>query len=237
MSGGGVGLTTPVTRIHKNSSTNTPTWLKIAAIAIASAVVLWIVFLISWILFKGSDIGTPRTAPAALIVANERMLQMVQWTIATILTLGGALIGLNWYQSERRYQDDKRAVDETLAEVQALRDELEERFKILAEASVESLAQLAMQEIIESARPAYHPMPIPVEHFISILRSEDQNPVHRLAAIRLIVEEARILKIRGEMTDAAIRPFRDAYADIAARHGGFAKQLAEILIVPNRPND
>jgi len=211
--------------------------VKVAAVVIASAVVLWIGFLISWILFRGSDIGTPRTAPAALIAANERMLQMVQWTIATILTLGGALIGLNWYQSERRYQDDKRAVDETLAEVQALRDELENRLSMLAEASVESLAQLAMQEIVESARRTYSPIRPPVEHYIGILRSEDQNPVHRLAAIRLIVNEARHLKSSGALTGSNAQPFRDVYEDIATRHSGLATELATILIVPERPMD
>lgn len=103
-----------------SGSTNAPATSKVnVASVFAAAVVIWIAFLITMVLLKGSDISSPATAQSALIAANERLLQMVQWTIATVLTLGGALIGLNWYQGEKRYEHDRRVFEEKLtAEVE-----------------------------------------------------------------------------------------------------------------------
>lgn len=49
----------------------------------------------------------PDTETAAVIAANERVLQLVQWTVSTILVVAGGLLGLNWYQNQKRYDDDK----------------------------------------------------------------------------------------------------------------------------------
>lgn len=92
----------PQTSQSPDNSNNAPAKSKVTANGIvAAAILIWIAFLITMILLKGSDIGSPRTAQSALIATNERLLQMVQWTIGTVLTLGGALIGLNWYQGEK----------------------------------------------------------------------------------------------------------------------------------------
>jgi hypothetical protein len=60
---------------------------------------------------------------------SEAMIQMAQWTIATILTVGAALIGINWYQAERRYERDRAD----------LQTEFEKRFESISDwvASVE----------------------------------------------------------------------------------------------------
>lgn len=98
-----------------NGSANAPGKSKVTANGVgAAAILIWIAFLITMILLKGSDIGSPGTPQSALIATNERLLQMVQWTIGTVLTLGGALIGLNWYQGEKRYEHDRRVFEERL---------------------------------------------------------------------------------------------------------------------------
>jgi len=87
-------------------------WARAALLWTIVAAVLVLTFsLLYRILFSSVEIGTPATETAALTRANERLLEMVKWTISTILLIGGALIGLNWYSSEQRYRTD-RANDE-----------------------------------------------------------------------------------------------------------------------------
>jgi len=62
-------------------------------------------------LFAPTSIGSPTSESDALIRSNERLLEMAKWTISTILLLGGALIGLNWYSNEHRYSRDRDEQD------------------------------------------------------------------------------------------------------------------------------
>jgi len=92
-----------------------------------------------------ADIGT-RIAVAIVVVGYFGVLigrlliadfsdaqgEMVRWTITTVLTAGGALIGLNWYQNQQRYERDKREIEESAKEyrkgvdtsISSLRDQL-----------------------------------------------------------------------------------------------------------------
>lgn len=71
----------------------------------------WFIFLATWIVLRGSDLSGITDVDQATLASSERLVQMAQWTVTTVLTLGGALIGLNWYQNERRYYDDKAALE------------------------------------------------------------------------------------------------------------------------------
>jgi hypothetical protein len=125
---------------------------KVAASnVVASAISIWVAFLIAMILLKGSDLGSPESAQSALIAANERSLQMVQWTIATVLTLGGALIGLNWYQGEKRYEHDRQVFEEKLtAEMDRKLSEYNANLDMLTRASILSLDSHAARMIEQS---------------------------------------------------------------------------------------
>jgi hypothetical protein len=68
------------------------------------------------------DAVPPDTETAALIAANERVLQLVQWTVSTILVVAGGLLGLNWYQNQKRYDDDK-------ADLARFRRDIERRYQ------------------------------------------------------------------------------------------------------------
>jgi len=68
--------------------------------------------LIVRILFSSIHIGSPATESEALVRSSERLIQMVQWTLSTVLIIGGGLIGLNWYSNEHRYREDKAALEE-----------------------------------------------------------------------------------------------------------------------------
>lgn len=80
------------------------------AIRLVFAGLIGLVMLFGWELIQHDS--TPywalsRTVDAALIDANDRIIQLTQWVIGTVLLVGTALIGLNWYQGERRYQNDR----------------------------------------------------------------------------------------------------------------------------------
>ena len=126
---------------------------------VAAVVALWVGFLITMILLKGSDIGSPASAQSALIAANERSLQMVQWTIATVLTLGGALIGLNWYQGEKRYEHERRIIEDKLtAEMERRLGEHRKELEMLTRASILSLDAHAAQMMREQVGPRNGPV-------------------------------------------------------------------------------
>lgn len=48
---------------------------------------------------------------AALNQANERLLQMVQWTLGLIIAVGGLLVGFSWFQSRSRLEEDRRTLE------------------------------------------------------------------------------------------------------------------------------
>jgi hypothetical protein len=66
-------------------------------------------WLAKYVIQMDASLGTPETVtePEVLTRASERLIQLTQWTISTILIIGGGLIGLNWYQNQRRYEQDK----------------------------------------------------------------------------------------------------------------------------------
>jgi hypothetical protein len=55
-----------------------------------------------------------RTSPTS---DSESLIQMAQWTIVTVLTGGAALIGINWYQGEKRYERDREDVNKAVEEL------------------------------------------------------------------------------------------------------------------------
>lgn len=75
--------------------------ILVAASALAGVVLFWRIVL------APVEIGEVSTESQAVGRANERVVQMFQWMISTILLMGGGLIGLNWYQSNQRYERDK----------------------------------------------------------------------------------------------------------------------------------
>lgn len=75
---------------------------------VIAAMLVLTISLLCRILFSSVQIGTPASETAALTRANERLLEMVKWTVSTILLVGGGLIGLNWYSNEQRYREDRR---------------------------------------------------------------------------------------------------------------------------------
>lgn len=74
-----------------------------------------IALLILKIAFSSTRIPESSGESEAIAEMAARMADLAQWTISTVLLVGGLLVGLNWYQSERRYEHDRSTVQDELA--------------------------------------------------------------------------------------------------------------------------
>lgn len=97
-----------------------PTWFRfyhLSAVIVTGALALLSLLGGAYVLDRmlpSTYIGSVTSESAALTRANERLLEMVKWTISTLLLIGGGLIGLNWYSNEHRYHADKTKFDQEL---------------------------------------------------------------------------------------------------------------------------
>ncbi len=114
---------------------------NLSAKVVAAVILIWTGFLITMIVTQGSDIGTPASETEAVIRSNERLLQMAQWTIATVLTIGGALIGFNWFQNQREREsieasrsDVVKVIESLPGTIDELTETIEQRLQLLERA-------------------------------------------------------------------------------------------------------
>lgn len=122
-----------MTSTSLKQSQNESKWI-FRAMAIGWAIVVAI--LLINIVSAPSDIGSPATESQAVVRANERLLEMVKWTISTILLVGGGLIGLNWYHSEKRMEEVLATTTQnTQDQIKGLRDSLDSRITLLEQLS------------------------------------------------------------------------------------------------------
>lgn len=105
----------------------------------------------SEIVIQAADSAANFNAVSA-VAQGERLARSAEWTIASILTLGSALVGLNWYVAGRNYTDEQQRIrreeegaqqrlskieselvgsaNDLKADQQALRGELEDRIRM-----------------------------------------------------------------------------------------------------------
>lgn len=105
-----------------------------------------------------TDIGGRTPVAAMNAASSEAMMQLAQWTITTVLALGGALIGLNWYQGEKRHEHDRQVFEDRLtANIDKKLSEHNEMYnqhlEMLTRASIASLDAHAARTIRESVGP------------------------------------------------------------------------------------
>lgn len=119
-----MGLTAIMTGLGargRNSVKHGKEWVaKVGAIILA---VVAVAFVLAIVTSDSKIVVTPYES-TAVAASGERLIQMAQWTIGTILTVGALLIGLNWYQNEHRYERDKQDLRD---EIRQLRQDAERR--------------------------------------------------------------------------------------------------------------
>lgn len=105
------GSSKTIERLQQSGKAILP-WSIIVVVVILAGVLL------VRILFSSVEIGSPATESASITRTNERLLEMVKWTVSTILLVGGGLIGFNWYSSEQRYKNDRANDERRLGEME-----------------------------------------------------------------------------------------------------------------------
>ncbi|MGH2548674.1 MAG: hypothetical protein ACRDHN_04760 [Thermomicrobiales bacterium] len=122
---------------------------------------------------------------ATLIQSNQRLLQMVQWTIGLVITIGGLLIGFGWFQNRSRYDDDRQRLLEW-------KEELKEGSRLAREDATAARNDLATQaERIETLTTRYE------ERFDTLTRSytEHETIIRRQLSISQPVENRSLAAI------------------------------------------
>lgn len=120
---------------------------------IALLVLVYVAFIVlggsrsgSVVVLEGGDSSTVRSLVAR---SDDRLVQMAQWTIGAVLTLGVALIGFNWVTSNRNYDRDRAALNEYKEDIgRRLEDALSKQLDQIA--VVERQAQTLEKRTSES---------------------------------------------------------------------------------------
>lgn len=120
------------------------------ALLLLMIAILLAVVLVFRILFAPVEIGAPATESEALVRSNERLIQIVQWTISTVLVIGGGLIGLNWYRDEKRYERDREEVDRIRKELDEFRFHISQNVGDLSHETVEAIFFRTIEQLTRS---------------------------------------------------------------------------------------
>lgn len=120
------------------------------ALLLLMLAILIAVVLVFRILFAPVEIGTPATESEALVRSNERLIQIVQWTISTVLVIGGGLIGLNWYRDEKRYERDRQEVDRIRKDLDDFRRQTSQHVLDLSQETVEAIFFRVIEQMTRS---------------------------------------------------------------------------------------
>jgi hypothetical protein len=130
---------------------------------------------------------------AAVIRTNERVVQLTQWTISTILIVAGGLIGLNWYQNQRRYERDKEDLnafrEATSNDVTRIGgnfatrlERLEQQNELLAEQHRDHVLVQAVDEVARSFS-VNHVLQVIMSWYDRILEVDDDNQERALTLV------------------------------------------------------
>lgn len=118
---------------------------------------------------------------------------MAQWTIASVLTIGGALIGFNWLQNQGERERIRQAHDEVIAladTVPKLVEDVESRINqrlLQLEGVVLFSWDVNMGiQMLDEARQHSHPLDPTVAYFSSVFVNAGDNFQRKRGAMQLI---------------------------------------------------
>jgi hypothetical protein len=181
--------------LRLESRRSEPTWLRknrghmLAAVVVLCFIPVFVVMF--RIAFLDTNKGWRTSEAAATASASEAVMQMAQWTITTVFAIGGALIGLNWYQSEKRYEHDRQVFEDRLTEkINSKLGEYEKSLDMVTRASIVSLDMYAAQIIKESVGRRDGSIN-DLNYVERVIRTfhDAKEPLARRGAARILVEE------------------------------------------------
>lgn len=155
------------------------TWGKLPSVTsffliVATALLFVLIFRV---VYTDTDIPVSSTDAEATAVANERLFQLAQWTVGSILTIGIALIGFNWAQTQR----DRAEIDGAIARIDEVAADLNKRqaeFQSDIESRIKQLEISVLfswdanlgERLLQEARRETHPLEPTPSYFIRKFR-------------------------------------------------------------------
>jgi hypothetical protein len=190
------------------------------------AIIVLIAFLIVamiQILSLDTSVPVSTTDLEATARANERLLQMAQWTLTTVLGLGLALIAINWYQSTR----DRSEISEIEHELRHAAQEYENQLSELMEGADELWRRMAEQQLNNMVLTAVMEGrdDNSVASYARLFRAFRDDQVFARAAAEGLIAVART----GEISDAVIGTLRQILPELKGFDPGLALGVAEII--------
>ena len=160
--------------------TRQPFSYAVLVIALAATIAL---ILIGHLVFVNVRLPTVATESQALTATADKLVQMAQWTIGVVLSLGGLFIGVNWYQAEDRYRRDRAeitakmesaidSVNTALAKVNKLESIYDERLRMVENVSIFLTDSISGQEILKDQDILSYPLSAAPSRFIELYRVE-----------------------------------------------------------------
>lgn len=225
----------PRTRVNMKAKMSQPKRRDAVSVAVIACLALFVGSVVWRMLFPPAPVnvviqpdpsGESFSAAAALAM-GERMGQSAEWTIATVLVIGSALIGLNWYQGDRRYQRDMDDID---ARIAALDTQIRERLDAIEFTSKATLMFLMYQGTEDRLG---NPDQVGfVDRSIELFRSSP-SPEQRQVIMSILVEWAKArrtsnptLPIMGD-----VRLLRGFVPEVRAHFPDMAAAISDALEV------
>lgn len=177
------------------------TWGKLPSVTsffliVATALLFVLIFRV---VYTDTDIPVSSTEAEATAVANERLFQLAQWTVGSILTIGIALIGFNWAQTQR----DRAEIDGAIARIDEVaadlnkrqaefQSDIESRIKQLEIAVLFSWDANLGERLLQEARRETHPLEPTPSYFIRKFRIPKISYAYKRAYSQLVLQRADV---------------------------------------------
>lgn len=175
------------------------------------------------IVWMDTSVPVSSTDVEAAARTNERLLQVIQWALTTVLGLGLALIGINWFQSTR----DRSEILELEKDLHASITEFEDRLAQLNKATDAIELKLKRQELRESIRLKQKASMLPsVVLFIDAFEGAPPGSLLQRAAAEEVIDVAERSNpntVKGHQAMVAFLPILRAFDPT------LALDLAEII--------
>lgn len=168
---------------------------------------------------------------------SAALVQLTQWTIATVLTGGAALVGLNWYQASRRYEDDQEKRNRSVSDVEIrLVNALKERDETIARLSAQMESEIEHE--LRRLERKYFTVGSEYGSFASFLTEypiTSRSPLQALKSSSRIILERLQKEVAGEnyvyFGQSDIEKIREAVAHIAVQLPAEAQAIEKALEV------
>lgn len=174
------------------------------------------------IAFTDMTVPVSSTDVEAAARSNERLLQIIQWVLATVLGLGLALIGINWFQSTR----DRAEIHELESELRTRIAEFDNRLVTLQSTSDTLEARLVKFELRYAIDDQGFFSFGSVAYCIQAFQKAEAGSIRKRASLEEAIRYAQKARVN---TDGDHNALLSALEEIRSYDRGLAGEVSGIL--------